>query len=214
MSIWELPVKNLAMSKLVLSIVFFFVSFNSYAVTSEFSGYFIPYERIQSGYTCLHKALMIGDFGIPLDSKLRGIFSKKMTLRESTNSYINTNLLVDGTTTIGHTLNFERLAGAITEYSFKLDLAAFNTLNGNTVSGRQKTINTAKLAIISIVKTIEQTYGAGAFRIWVQFDNLPSQVGLTGLSVFTALPDWPSWPYTSTSPLYNTYKAELISPSC
>lgn len=203
------------MKKLLFLTLFLMVSSNCYSTTSEFSGFFIPYKRIQSGYTCLHQDQMIGTFGIPLASKLTGVFSKVMTLNESTNTYINSNLLVNGSTTITHNLNFDRYpTSGTTEYSFKLDLSSFNTLYGNTQSGRQKTINVAKLAIISIIKTAERSYGAGNFRIWIQFTGLPSQSGLSGQTVFTALADWPTWPYTSTSPLYNAYLAELISPSC
>lgn len=36
------------------------------ATVSEYAEFYIPYERNQSGYTCLNRQIMQAEFGIPL----------------------------------------------------------------------------------------------------------------------------------------------------
>ncbi len=187
------------------------------ATVSEYTGFFIPYEREQSAYVCLHKDIMSASFGIPLASMMTGIFSGTQTLHQggTGNTYQNINLLVNGTTTIGWNLNFDRYnANGVTDYSFTLDMAAFNTLNGNSVSGRQKTKDLAKLAVVAILKTAESLHGAGQFRVWIKFNNLPSQSGLSGGPVYTGSTDWPGYPFTAGSSLYQSYTNAVIHPGC
>lgn len=188
------------------------------ATVSEYTEFFIPYQRAQSEYVCLNKQIMEAEFGIPLASMMAGIFSETKTLHQhlgGTNTYENINLLVNGMTTIPNTYNFDRYTSSgVTEYSFTLDLAAFNTLNGATVAGRQKTKNTAKLALIAMIKTAESLHGAGNFRLWVKFNNVPSQAGLSGSPLYAGGVDWPTWPYTASSSVYATYRAEMIDSGC
>jgi len=192
------------------------VSSSSKATVSEFNHFFIPYERIQSNYICLDKQIMKATFGIPLASMFEGIFSKTQTLDQvlSGNSpRFNINLLVKGSTSIAYSLNFDRqTTSGITDYSFTLNMAAFNTLNGSSNAGQLKTINTAKLAIISIIKTAESLHGAGQFRVWIKFNNLPPQAAANGVNAGAS--DWPAWPFTSSSPVYQQYQLQLISPNC
>jgi hypothetical protein len=210
--------KGDAMKRLLASAVLFAVTAGAQATVSEYTAFFIPYERAQSGYVCLDSQLMEAEFGIPLASLMEGIFSETKTLHQmlgGTSTYKNINLLVNGATKIPYTYNFDRYTSSgVYEYSFTLDMAAFNTLNGATVAGRQKTKNTAKLALIAMLKTATAIHGAGNFRLWVKFNNLPSQAGLSGSTVYSGGLDWPTWPYTSSSSLYNTYRTEMIASGC
>lgn len=193
-------------------------SLTTHATVSEYGEFYIPYQRAQSGNNCLDQQIMEVEYGIPLASKLEGVFSETRTLHQNlggTSTWRNINQLVNGTTTIPHTYNFDRYTSSgIFDYSFTLDMGPFNTLNGNTLAGRQKTKDLAKLALISIIKTAEATHGAGKFRVWLKFTNLPSATGLTGSTVPIGGTDWPSWPYTAASPLYQTYKTEMIAAEC
>ncbi|WMP17732.1 hypothetical protein [Thiothrix lacustris] len=206
------------MKKLLASTVLCVASAGVQATVSEYTEFFIPYERSQSGYVCLDRQIMEAEFGIPLASTMEGIFSETKTLHQvlgGTSTYKNINLLVNGTTTIPYTYNFDRYTSSgVFEYSFTLDMAGFNTLNGTTLAGRQKTKNTAKLALIAMIKTAEALHGAGNFRVWSKFNNLPSQAGLSGSPVYSSGVDWPTWPYTSSSSVYNTYRAEMIASGC
>lgn len=206
------------MKRLLASTLLFTATSSVQATVSEYTEFFIPYERAQSGYVCLDKQLMEAEFGIPLASLMEGIFSETKTLHQvlgGTSTYKNINLLVNGTTTIPYTYNFDRYTSSgVYEYSFTLDMAGFNALNGATVAGRQKTKNTAKLALIAILKTAEAIHGAGSFRLWVKFNNLPSQTGLSGSLVYSGGVDWPTWPYTASSSVYNTYKTEMLAAGC
>lgn len=188
------------------------------ATVSEYAEFYVPYARIQSDYICLSQQLMEAEFGIPLASILTGVFSETQTLRQSiggSNTYQNINLLVDGNARITPALNFDRYHdNGIFDYSFTLDIAAFNTLNGGSVEGRQKTINTAKLAVIAIIKTAEKVHKPGKFRVWLRFENLPSSSDLNGEPIFVGKTDWPGWPFTAGSPLYKAYVAELIDKDC
>ena len=193
-------------------------SFPAHATVSEYSRFVIPYQLNQSEYTCLSQQIMQAEFGIPLASVLRGVFAETRTLHQSlsgTDTYRNINLLAEGAT-IPVNLNFDRFneASGIYDYSFTLDMAAFNTLHGSSVSGRQKTINTAKLAIISIIKTAGLTHGMGKFRVWIKLDNLPAVSGLSGLRVYEGNVDWPGWPYTAGSALATAYMDEMINVNC
>ncbi len=206
------------MKRLLISAVLLAAMAGANATVSEYTEFFIPYERAQSGYVCLDKQIMEAEFGIPLASLMEGIFTETKTLHQmlgGTSTYKNINVLVNGTTTIPYTYNFDRYSSSgVTDYSFTLDMAGFNTLNGATVAGRQKTKNTAKLALIAMLKTAEAIHGAGNFRLWVKFNNLPSQAGLSGSLVYSGGVDWPSWPYTATSSVYTTYKTEMIASGC
>lgn len=206
------------MKRLLASVVLFAATTGVQATVSEYTEFFIPYERAQNGYVCLDEQLMEAEFGIPLASLMEGIFSETKTLHQvlgGTSTYKNINLLVNGTTTIPYTYNFDRYTNSgVYEYSFTLDMAGFNTLNGTTVAGRQKTKNTAKLALIAMLKTAEVIHGAGNFRVWVKFNNLPLQTGLSGSLVHGGGVDWPTWPYTASSSISNTYKAEMLASGC
>ena len=206
------------MKRLLISAVLLAAMAGANATVSEYTEFFIPYERAQSGYVCLDKQIMEAEFGIPLASLMEGIFTETKTLHQmlgGTSTYKNINVLVNGTTTIPYTYNVDRYSSSgVTDYSFTLDMAGFNTLNGATVAGRQKTKNTAKLALIAMLKTAEAIHGAGNFRLWVKFNNLPSQAGLSGSLVYSGGVDWPSWPYTAISSVYTTYKTEMIASGC
>lgn len=206
------------MKRLLASAVLFAATASVQATVSEYTEFFIPYERAQSGYVCLDRQIMEAEFGIPLASLMEGIFSETKTLHQilgGTSTYKNINLLVNGTTTIPYTYNFDRYTSSgVYEYSFTLDMAGFNTLNGSSVAGRQKTKNTAKLALIAMIKTAEAIHGAGNFRVWVKFNNLPSPAGLSGSAVYSGGVDWPTWPYTASSSVYTTYRTEMIASGC
>ena len=206
------------MKTLLASVALLIAATDLQATVSEYTEFFIPYQRTQSEFVCLHKQIMEAEFGIPLPSMMMGIFSETKTLHQhlgGTNTYANINMLVKGTTTIPYTYNFDRYTSSgITEYSFTLNMAGFNTLNGNTVAGRQKTKDTAKLALIAMLKTAESLHGAGNFRLWVKFTNLPAQTGLTGSVLFAGGTDWPTWPYTASSSVYHTYTSEMIDTDC
>jgi hypothetical protein len=201
----------------LLGIVLLFSSAWAQATISAYAEYYVPYAQIQDEKVCLSKQIMEAEFGIPLASVLRGVFAPTNTLISSSagSSYDNINLLVSGNTRIAHTYNFDRYHNnGVYDYSFTLDLAAFNALHSHSVAGRQKTIDIAKLAIIAIVKTAELTHRPGKFRVWLKFQNVPDQNGLSGLPVFVGGTDWPSWPFTSGSLLYRTYLNEMIPSRC
>lgn len=189
-----------------------------HATTSAYADFYIPYKQIQSDYTCLNRQTMEAVFGIPLASTLQGVFAETRTYQQSMvgpGKYVNINLLANDTTRIAPEYNFDRYHNnGVYDYSFTIDLVALNTENGGSAAGRQKTIDTAKLAVIAILKTAELTHRPGKFRVWIHFKNLPSVVGLSGTEVYQGGKDWPVWPYTASSSLYKRYLTEMIHEDC
>ena len=206
------------MDRIVITGLLLLSSVFAYATVSEYTQFYVPYARVQSESVCLSRQIMEAEFGIPLASLMSGIFSETRTLHQNLggqDDWKNINLLASGTTRIPWNLNFDRYnANGVYDYSFTLDMGAFATLYGGSVDGRQKTRDTAKLAIIAILRTAEQMHGAGRFRVWIRFNNLPSQNGLSGTGVNMGSVDWPGWPYTSSSVLYRSYLAEMIGSEC
>lgn len=186
------------------------------ATVSEYTEFYIPYQRLQSEEICLQKQIMEAEFGIPLASMMTGIFSPTRTLHQRLgmeSEWKNINLLADGAE-IPWDLVFDRYnENGIYDYSFTLDMGPAAEA-GDSVEARQKVADRAKLAIIAIIRTAESIHRAGRFRIWVHFVNLPSQDGVSGSKVYSGRTDWPGWPYTSSSPLYQAYLKEMIGKGC
>lgn len=206
------------MHRLFLAALFLAGSQTAHATVSEYAEFYIPYQRRQSEEVCLHRQIMEAEFGIPLASMMSGIFSPTRTLHQRhgmEDEWKNINLLADGSAGIPWELNFDRYNdNGVYDYSFTLDIGPLATEKGETVEGRQQTLDRAGLAIIAIIKTAESMHRAGHFRVWIHFDNLPSQGGLSGRKVYSGKTDWPGWPYTSSSPLYRAYLKEMIGGGC
>ncbi|XOF33502.1 MAG: hypothetical protein ACL93V_16120 [Candidatus Electrothrix sp. YB6] len=189
-----------------------------HATVSEYTEFYIPYQRRQSEEVCLSRQIMEAEFGIPLASMMSGIFSPTRTLHQRhgmDDEWKNINLLAGDGISIPWELNFDRYnENGVYDYSFTLDLGPLAIQNGDNAEGRLKTRDTAKLAIIAIVRTAESMHRPGRFRIWIHFDNLPSQTDLSGSRVYSGKTDWPGWPYTSSSPLYQAYLKEMIGSGC
>jgi hypothetical protein len=202
------------MKKLAFILLFLSTSVN--ATTSEFTNFYIPYQRVQSEYMCLDKQIMLATYGIPLASLVKGVLAPTKTLHQSfavPNNYKNINQLAMNNTRILDNLISDNVTPAgVYEYSFSLDLVQLNTFNGNSLIGRQKTKNTAKLAVISIIKTAILIHGAGHFRVRIQFTNMPSQSGTTGSPLISQPPS--TYPYVASSAVYNNYLNEMIHSSC
>lgn len=64
------------MQRLLASVALCAATAGVHATVSEYTEFFIPYERAQSGYVCLDKQIMEAEFGIPLASLMEGIFPK------------------------------------------------------------------------------------------------------------------------------------------
>ena len=186
----------------------------SHLVYEEF---YIPYQPIQREGICLHKQIMQAMIGIPLASMMTGIFSPTSTLHQRydmESERKNINLLAEGAE-IPWVLNFDRHSeNGVYDYSFTLDMGPLATKLGDSTEARQKVADRAKLAVIAVIKTAESMYRAGRFQVWLHFKNLPSQEGLRGSKVYSGSTDWPGWPYTSSSPLYQAYLKEMIGKDC
>ncbi len=155
-----------------LALILLFLSTSLGATVSEFTSFYIPYQRVQSEYICLDKQIMQTDFGIPLASMVKGVLAPTKTLHQSfaiPDSYKNINLLAMNNTRIVDNLTSDSFNAGVYDYSFTLNLAQLNTFNGSSLSGRQKTKNTAKLAVVSIIKTAILIHGAGHFRVRIQY---------------------------------------------
>ncbi|MCI5140821.1 MAG: hypothetical protein D3909_03650 [Candidatus Electrothrix sp. ATG1] len=205
------------LNRLFLTILFLAGSQTAHATVSAYAEFYVPYQRRQSEEVCLSRQIMEAEFGIPLASMMSGVFSPTKTLHQRhgmEDEWKNINLLADGAK-IPWELNFDRYNdNGVYDYSFTLDMGPLATEKGESVAGRQQTLDRAKLAIIAIIKTAESLHRAGRFRVWIHFDNLPSQDGLSGSRVYSGKTDWPGWPYTSSSPLYQRYLEEMIGAGC
>ncbi len=199
------------------AVLLFLLAGKALATVSEYSEFVVPYERAQGEEFCLSRQIMEAEFGIPVVNMLEGIFSPTRTLHQRSGlppEWKNINLLA-GEVAISWQYFFDRYHdNGVYDYSLSLDFAALAAQNGNDLNGRKKTRDTAKLAVISLIRTAELVHGPGKFRFWLRLENLPEQKGLDGYVVYTGKNDWPGWPYTASSPLYQRYRQEMISPYC
>jgi hypothetical protein len=199
------------------AVLLFLLTGKALATVSEYGEFVVPYERAQGEEFCLSRQIMEAEFGIPFMNLLPGMFSPTTTLHQRSGmapEWKNINLLA-GEVAIPWQYLFDRYHdNGVYDYSLSLDFAALAAQNGNDLNGRQKTQDTAKLALISLIRTAELVHGPGKFRLWLRLEHLPEQSGLTGSVLYAGQSDWPGWPYTSSSPLYQRYRREMISPYC
>ena len=111
------------------------------ATVSEYTEFYIPYQRLQSEEVCLHQQIMEAEFGIPLASMMTGIFSPTKSLHQRLgmeSEWKNINLLADGAA-IPWELNFDRYhESGVYDYSFTLDMGPLVTELGDSAAARQK----------------------------------------------------------------------------
>ena len=159
------------------------LAFNAHATVSAISkiGDFFTKPFNQTRSACM-RTFMIAEYGIPMGSLMEGIFADTLVLDQflgGTSTFKNINLL-SANGTVGYNLVSDDYINDIWSYRFNLDFAQISVAKRALPSGRQKTIDTAKLAIISIVKTAILNHGPAKFKIWLKINNLPDQTGLSG----------------------------------
>ncbi len=171
----------------------------------------VPYQHLQSEDVCFARTPMWAQVGIPAGSAIEGSLKPWLVYRQSFtpagSGAVNLNLLAEGPA-IGFTWVSDAYVGTTYEVTLKLDVTALSTSNGTTVAGRTKTIRAAKLALLAVVRDIDDLT-VGGWRVRVTFVGLPSQTGLTGTKLYATT----SSPYSAASALLTAYAKELINRS-
>ena len=168
--------------------------------------YNVPYRSVQTDDICFMRLPLLGSFGIPQASLTKASLSPTQVRRDSSAGFFNNNLAAPAKLLVHTYVSDNVTANGVWEYSMKLDVRALSAANGNNVAGRLATIRTAKLALLTIARNLDDI-SDGNFRLFVTFTNLPSQVSLPG----TVLNATTRYAYSASSPLLIAYERELIN---
>lgn len=184
------------------------VPLSATATVEALTAYNIVTEDVQSGDLCFLKIPAYAEYGIGgLPEALlsvKPVFLPRQASAGPTEVQANQIATWGGAAVDLVDLGFEE--GDIQVYRFNIDLAPAHARNGASLSGRERTVSVAKLALLAINKNLHEIW-PGKYKLFVTFQNLPSQTGLSG----SALNATTAWPYTNGSPLIASYTAELIN---
>lgn len=164
-----------------------------------------PYSHLETGDVCFMKTRMWATFGIPAASAMKGILKPVYVYKQPTDSFVNVNLIATSPAMVA-TYTWDGMVNGVYEYRMTLDVSALRTAKGTTVAGRTATIRAAKLALLSMAKSLADITD-GRYRLRVTFVGLPSQAGLTGTYLYASTTS----PYTASSPLLLAYEAEIVN---
>jgi hypothetical protein len=164
-----------------------------------------PYSHLETGDVCFMKSKMWAVFGIPAASAMQGILKPVYVYKQNTDSFVNVNLAATTPAMVG-TYNWDGMVNGVYEYRMTLNVTALRTAKGTTVTGRTATIHAAKLALLSMARSLSDITD-GRYRLRVTFVGLPSQSGLAGTYLYSSTTS----PYTGGSPLLAAYEAELVN---
>lgn len=168
----------------------------------------VPYQQLQTDDVCFARTPMWAQVGIPVGSAIEGSLKPWMVYRQTfsgTSGHVNLNLLAEGKP-IGFTFVSDAYVGTTYEVSVVLDVTALSAANGTTVAGRTKTLRAAKLALLAVVRDLDDLT-VGLWRVKVKFVGLPSQTSLPGTKLYATT----SSPYSAASALLAAYTKELVN---
>lgn len=176
--------------------------------------YTIAYEQVQTGDICLGRMPMQAVLGIPVASAAKATFSPAYMFVESmgepTSSSENINLLGTNPGIAATFLNDEWDEAKKTIYAkIEIDVGGISKAD-RSVAGRQKTINTAKLAILALANNMKLSLFKPDYvyyKLDVVVKNLPSQDGLSGTKVYETT----KYPYTESSSLLRQYRKDVLN---
>ena len=120
--------------------------------------------------------------------------------------YSNINALAEPPIVRGIYENEEWDEQGVVTYYTHIDVTELNAYNGQSQEGRQNTINTTKLALLTLNKNAAQLSN-NKFRLWVTFIGVPDQIGSAGERLYAKT----QWPYNWQSKLLHQYEQELVS---
>ena len=169
--------------------------------------YTIIYQQLQTSDRCAMRMPMLASIGIPPASAMKAVFAptKVFNDRLTSTTYSNINLAATSPAMVASYVS-DGYSGSTLIYSMTVDVTALSVANGTTVTGRQKTVTAAKLALLAMAYTLDDM-SEGNYRLTVRFVGLPSQWGLSGTKLYATT----TYPYTSSSPLLSAYGDELIN---
>lgn len=178
----------------------------AHATVEGYILYNVPYRSLQTDDVCFMRLPLLASFGIPQAALAQATLTPTQVLQDfPTPHYINNNLAAPAKPMVHTYVSDAISATGVWEYSMKLDVRALATANGTTVAGRAATIKSAKLALLALARNMDDL-SDGNYRLRVTFIGLPSQVGLSGSTLYAST----RYPYTSTSSLLIAYERELI----
>lgn len=168
--------------------------------------YNVPYQSVQTDDVCFMRLPLLASFGIPQAALAQATLAPTQIRQDfPTPHYFNNNLAAPATPMVHTYVSDAITTTGVWEYTMKLDVRALAAANGTTASGRAATIKAAKVALLALARNMDDL-SDGNYRLRVTFVGLPSQVGLTGTTLYAST----RYPYTSTSSLLTSYERELI----
>ena len=199
--------RTLTVSTFALSMML--AALPAHATVDAFMELNVPYRELQTDDVCFMKAKMWAIIGIPQGSAMNGTFKSVLVFKEQYIApwpYVNVNVLAT-TPALVPTYVSDRFVGNVVEYRMKLDVTKYAAANGTTLAGRTNTITTAKLAVLAMGRNLARM--ASAYRLWIDFVGLPSQLGIVGTKLYATTTS----AYTAGSSLLLAYERELLNRS-
>jgi hypothetical protein len=170
--------------------------------------YTIVYEHPQSGDLCYRSLPMQAELGIPPASVMQAVFAPTRVFNQNglPAPYVDINVVTKaGAGPIATYVSDAIDSAGVVSYEMRVDVTPVAQRNGTTPVGRARTIANAKVALLSMARSLHELSN-GRYKLRVTFAGLPSQQGLAG----TPLNATTAFPYGAGSPLLAKYEAELI----
>lgn len=176
---------------------------------------------------CYFRVPVSAELGIPAMALVDGSLAPSYALRSASplppewlppeiiaiggRQYENINVLAHGAALAFRYEQDVFSASGTLELRGVLDVSALAAEQGDSVAGRQATVDRAKLALLAIAKDLKESnaFNGGKYRLYLSFEGLPSQDGLRGGRLYAQT----SVPYSGGSPLLAAYEQELIDAS-
>lgn len=156
---------------------------------------------------CIAKALIFDGISTSAITRLNAVLSPYNIPSVGTIPVVyNLNLVSRPDMVYNYTVpSIDNYNGVVHEPSLTIDVSAMPRA---TVSQRLELLTHVKLAMLAITETLYTPY-----RVAITVAGLPSQVGIARSS-FRTVHATTNWPYSASSPLLASYKAELLASGC
>ena len=201
------------MKRPMFAVVLAFVcSMPAVATVDAYISYVVPYRHLHTDSICLTKLPLLAELGIPEGVAMKASLLPAQVRRYGSlgSSQVDINLLAqgyEGALTVDAS-DYDEVHGIVSA-AVTLDLHSVSDHNGDSLSGRTRTIHWAKLAIITLSENMKQNLWGSyhAYKLRVRIAGLPSQSGIQGARVYETT----RFPYTEGSELLRDYRSELIN---
>src|SRR5687768_14310889 len=116
--------------------------------------YVAPYHHLHTDAVCLSTRTMWAEIGVPPASQMEALLAPVYVYRQG-GEHVDINALPTNGKMVA-TYVSDSYDGDVMTYAMKLDVTALAAQHGGTVAGRQRTIDAAKLYLVSMAASLEE----------------------------------------------------------